>query len=395
MTQKTLEFVGKFVGIFTNINSSTMTQKTLEFVNYISDAKYISDTARLDKHREGLITACNEYKIKMVPVENKKSSLKLADEGDECIMDDEKIENEMFDHVAKMNELFNIKGTELETLLLQYEKTLISTAAKKSIASHCQFCEETTPNGHPDDIYLCKSHEASLYKKLEEYKIKIPTKNCSKEAERNCIKLQNLYENIKNSLQEDNQIYNQQQFPKDYFSVTMTKLLSCERTLKTLSVPKTQLKSKKQMKIIVKHLMDLLIIVRQNMNPTAVDICTMILSVASTIGAGVAWMVTNSAFITVLCGFLTFFVGIIIAGVIFGSDKMKFVSGAAAVGTVLGFVGAGTGTAMLVVEESSKYGAMIGTFCGGPGAGTLVGAAIGGIAGGLFAGGLAAMYKFR
>ena len=91
-----------------------------------------------------------------------------------------------------------------------------------------------------------------------------------------------------------------------------------------------------------------------------------------------------------------FIAGVIIGGIVSAEDdQMKFVCGAAAVGATAGFTVAGLGTAALVLEESSKYGAMIGTFCGGPGAGTVAGACVGGLVGGIFAMGTAAMVKYK
>eukprot|EP00483_Globobulimina_turgida_P012483 UN12506 len=164
----------------------------------------------------------------------------------------------------------------------------------------------------------------------------------------------------------------------------MSKLILCQQELsKPLSSTddtKQSRDSRRKMRRIVEQLMDLLIVARQNLNCHWCCVCAMILSVCATVGGGIAWIVINAAYIAALYAFLGFFIGVIIAGFIFGDRDMKFVAGAAAVGTGLGIMaGAVAGT---------EYGAVVGAVFGPPGA------AVGGICGGLIFGGLAALYKY-
>ena len=304
----------------------------------------------------------------------------------------------IFESVNQMEMSMHIKGSKLEETLCRFERCLVSKKAKKSIPRHCLFCKKSAPKKYPKDVYICNDHRKGLVKELEEHHIVIPKKRCTVEAKENCITLQQSYQQILKSLKTDDQKSDQSMFPKNYFSTTMAKLLHCQRGLNALS-PDQIIASKvrneaRKMRKIVKQLMDLLIVIRQSMNPVWVWICALLTTVASIIACSVAWMIAQSAFITVLAGFLAFFVGVMIGGVICGDRNLKFVCGSGAVGVAGGIVAGGVGTALLVTKEGSEIGAMIGTACGGPGAGTAAGAFVGGLVGGVFGLGAAAMYTY-
>eukprot|EP01083_Nonionella_stella_P291455 991748_1 len=299
----------------------------------------------------------------------------------------------MCEDVMAMQQSINLKGTDIETKLFAFEKSLISKEAKSHITRKCHHrnCKNVAPSTYPNNLYLCDYHKKPLRKQLESYQI--PLNKGNAQERKKCKKLKYHHQKIIDALKipDSQQSFgnNQHKYPPNYFVVCMSKLLLCQQELsKTLpsSADNTLRKSSGTMKKIVEKLIEVLMTTRQNLNCHWCDVVGLIISVCEMIGGGVAWLAVNVSLIAILWAFLGVIFGVIVVGFIYGvmtgNRDAAFVAGAAGVATG---VGLGVGT----IWGATESGAVFGTMVGGP-AGTL----IGGVVGFLIGGGLAAMYKF-
>ena len=244
-----------------------------------------------------------------------------------------------------MFDMFNVsKNVRLLIFALKVLCSLIVVVnQQRNDFCHHPGCKQKAPESYPNNMHLCDAHKVSLREKLETYKI--PLNQGTSEERQKLKKLNDFYQKVIEALEipDAPQSFDEDQhkYPKNYFIVSMSKLLYCQQELFKPLPPNCDEElpeSIRKMKEIIKQLMDLLITCRQSLNCHWKRTAALIVDLCSMIGCGFAWVVANSAYIAVLYLFLGFCIGVIIAGFIFSGDDEKFVAGAAAVGTGAGML---------------------------------------------------------